>query len=234
MNFLPYFIKTNYFSNATIYENISYILISSVISISLWQTKIIIFQTNSFLYFFTNLFQISFNSVHKHFIYDQMKPKTYMKYFIRVLNIFIRYNRNAVGSTFLYVLIPFSIIHTYSIVWLFLIDFKDMNRLAYIVIILGIIVENVIIFSIYIFLCSFSKHIYSSRKTIYKKILTKRYDKDIKILFSFVMFETIHNKRRRFGFTYSSFGLMTKFTFLKYIFIYGNIMMKLYKNAKRK
>ena len=42
------------------------------------------------------------------------------------------------------------------------------------------------------------------------------------------MISAIHTKKR-FGFTFAGFGLITMSSFVKYLLIYGNLMMKIYK-----
>ena len=83
-------------------------------------------------------------------------------------------------------------------------------------------------FGVYFYLCGFSKYIHSSKKILLKKVINFSDNLYSKVHFGTIIIEAINHKKR-FGYTYSSLGLMTLMTFFKYIFIYGNIMMKIYK-----
>ena len=144
-----------------------------------------------------------------------------------MLEMFLCLNK-IIGETFLYVLIVFSIIETYSLVWLFLNMKKNENFILSLFLTSILLDESLLILCLYIYFCKFSKYLHFSSKLLLKKafkIQTKNY---IKVFSGLIVVETIHNKRR-FGFTYSSFGLMTKVTFVKYVLLYCNLIRKIYR-----
>jgi len=146
--------------------------------------------------------------------------------YLKVFNLF----NNYIGPIFLFHLVTYSLINTYASVWA--ISSHVLFNTYFIFGWVMLLAEGVITSLLHYTLCTFGPEMHRSSKTlisIWFEPQLRKFSARKRLFFSHII-ERIHTKKTsQFGFTYSNFGIMSTFTFIKYCLILSNICMKTYK-----
>ena len=155
------------------------------------------------------------------------KTNFFCKWFVSTLKIFSKFNK-CHGKVFLVYLLINCPVNVFLLLYFLMKDLSKLNQ-SFIVALFS--AQLVGLFLVHYMLARINWIIHRAPRPIHTLVINRRvtYLKDVKLKIAHANFWMSFQTNKHYGPTYGSFGHVTMNTLFKYIFLYGNLCMKIRK-----